>query len=429
MRKSLNVCSLLFRYFPLVVQPAEPPRRDTMRIDDIEGTRARPRFSRPLRRDPNDVTDIAGACRRRRRSVSASSHTADRLLDVRDINLDGTWRTRRSTNPLQPVHTVHGRRVEDEAESHPKTRHRQRRSHEPFFPLTTSDIEGAQPAGVSKNSDFPGLPMENRRHFRQTNFVGDIEGSQAGTRRRGLCTQRTTNPNERDYALLDGNRRDDLVVPDTPLGLYAKQLRDPREEEIARLRAEVEALRRSQARPLRSASTAANARTNLETAQADEMKRKHDSALSSQSGLPASRHGTPSGSSAAEGGLFTDDGVSQRLVLRSSDGRPRVAPATPASSIGSGIRSASAMAPTGSTRLLHSETRSSVRSSHALRASATGALGRRTPLSSRATTPASLSSLQRPTTTHSVALQRRHHAREQERRLDDVASVRNLPDV
>lgn len=82
----------------------------------------------------------------------------------------------------------------------------------PFYPLTTADIEGATPGWRPLPQVNP--PLEARRHFRNTNFMGDIPGAQADTVKHAICTKRHVNPLDPVYHSLDG---EPLANPQTPL--------------------------------------------------------------------------------------------------------------------------------------------------------------------------------------------------------------------
>lgn len=82
----------------------------------------------------------------------------------------------------------------------------------PFYPLTTADIEGATPGWRPLPQVNP--PLEARRHFRNTNFMGDIPGAQADTVKHSICTKRHVNPLDPVYHSLDG---EPLANPQTPL--------------------------------------------------------------------------------------------------------------------------------------------------------------------------------------------------------------------
>jgi len=147
----------------------------------------------------------------------------------------------------------------------------------PFNPLVTDDIEGAR-AGKESEVTVGGIPMDRRRFWGVTNMVADVPGSQVGSKAPGLTTVRMTDPNERDYVLLDGRRwnaeelavgkswynaattilaaeaadqaatmsfgRTGIAAAVAPAHNYAKKILDPRDAELARMRGEVETLRR-----------------------------------------------------------------------------------------------------------------------------------------------------------------------------------------
>lgn len=123
----------------------------------------------------------------------------------------GGFRTRRLTNPLTPSYRVNGMDVADDPV---KTRPRAlpKAKDGPFYPLTTADIEGAAPGWRPLPQVNP--PIEARRHFRNTNFLGDLPGAQADTVKHSICTERHINPLNPVYASLDG---EPLANPQTPL--------------------------------------------------------------------------------------------------------------------------------------------------------------------------------------------------------------------
>lgn len=70
----------------------------------------------------------------------------------------------------------------------------------------TSDIDGAK-AGYLMEHQLS-LPASMRKEFRNNNFLGDIEGAQADTRKKTIQTKRCSNPLQPVYQSLDG---DELV--------------------------------------------------------------------------------------------------------------------------------------------------------------------------------------------------------------------------
>ena len=189
------------------------------------------------------------------------------------------------SDPLAPSYTHHGATITDEPGAHFVPKYHQRKAGAPsasdagapaapFLSLTTSDIEGAR-TGESAEARVGSVPIEGRRAFARTNFIGDIPGAQAGSHRSGLPERSVvTDPNSRDYLLLDGARAADVYAA-TGVGLSAYGLEaaevaalgakgggpvdppparrrvrvDPRDAEIVTLRRQVEELSRAARAP------------------------------------------------------------------------------------------------------------------------------------------------------------------------------------
>ncbi len=146
----------------------------------------------------------------RHRRARHEAAPLDHSLNVSDITAGG-FRTRRATNPLTPSYRVNGMDVADDPEkSRPRALPKAKDG--PFYPLTTADIEGAAPGWRPLPQVNP--PLEARRHFRNTNFMGDIPGAQADTVKHSICTERHVNPLNPVYTSLDG---EPLANPQTPL--------------------------------------------------------------------------------------------------------------------------------------------------------------------------------------------------------------------
>ena len=193
----------------------------------------------------------------------------------RDTSLDTFSNTivhpDRCSNPLDPSYMHHGDIVTDEPGAHYIPKYHERRgagaSAAPFLPLTTSDIDGAH-IGSSSESRIGYAPIEGRRGFAVTNFLGDIAGAHPGSHRSGLPERSVvTDPNTRDYLLLDGTRSSQVyaaggigqsaylasaaeAAADVPAaeggvtgGAVRRRVRvDPRDTEIMSLRHQVEQL-------------------------------------------------------------------------------------------------------------------------------------------------------------------------------------------
>ena len=186
--------------------------RDSHDVSDIEGTKSKPLFPYSQRQN-HLVDDIEGTWpgwRPRHRRVRYDAAPLDHSLNVSDIT-GGGFRTRRSTNPLTPSYHVNGMDIADDpVKSKPRSLPKTRDG--PYYSLTTKDIEGTQIGWRLIPQVNP--PMEARRHFRNTNFMGDIPGAQADTLKRSICTNRRVNPLNPEYMSLDGEL---LPNPQTPL--------------------------------------------------------------------------------------------------------------------------------------------------------------------------------------------------------------------
>ncbi|KAK7240495.1 hypothetical protein SO694_00111013 [Aureococcus anophagefferens] len=185
--------------------------RDGYGISDIEGTAPRRRF-RFAQRETYDVKDIEGAqagWRPRHERVRREGPPMD-SLNVKDIN-DIGFKTTRVTDPLRPTHRINGMEVKDDmVRTMPK---KLPKPHDgPTLSLYTDDIEGARCGWKPPHEMQP--PLEKRRHFRNTNYIGDITGAQPDTVKHSIRTQRETNPLHPAYRSLDGDLLGDPTQPD-----------------------------------------------------------------------------------------------------------------------------------------------------------------------------------------------------------------------
>lgn len=123
------------------------------------------------------------------------------ILNVTDIAARTRYidKTHRVTDPNNPSYVVHDMRIEDDKYTKP----REPRKYVPGFSLETADIKGAG-AGSRYESPFP------RREYRNTNFIGDIDGSKADTIKPGITTKRETHPLQPVYQSLDPG---ELLLP------------------------------------------------------------------------------------------------------------------------------------------------------------------------------------------------------------------------
>lgn len=352
----------------LAAHPQPKFVRDAYSIGDIEGTAPRPRF-RFAERENHEVHDIEGAqsgWRPRHERVRREGDPRDGL-DVRDIN-DVGFKTQRVSDPLRPQHFVNGMAIADDmVATMPKSLPKKKDG--PTYSLTTQDIEGAQCGWKPPHEMQP--PIEMRRHFRNTNFVGDIAGAQPDTVTHAIRTNRVSNPLNPVYRSLDG---DVLAAPTTPMygeptghggggsapglgaaTMYAAPGEDYRpmtnqsekDAMIAQLEMEVERLRTTSVRsadPTRTMSGRERTATGTgapRTATADRLlsaTAKGDISATQLVARPPTNAGggfvapRPPTNAGASGYMMKASGGSasgraatgERLVLRSSDGQPRV---------------------------------------------------------------------------------------------------------
>lgn len=143
-----------------------------MKVDDINGSKPKAR--------PRRVTSYSN-------------------LDYRDVT--ATFQSRRATNPLNPsyFHRTDEGQVEEIGEiegSKPKPAYIRRGS--ASMNLDVSDIDGT-------NAGSKGLRVfkpNNRREFRETNRIGDIDGTKVGTLLKAPITNRIVDPLNPSYQLL-----------------------------------------------------------------------------------------------------------------------------------------------------------------------------------------------------------------------------------
>lgn len=124
------------------------------------------------------------------------------LMQSADVSKSNRYvdKTHRHNCPLDPAYTFHGEQIQDNPRySKPKGLPKYIADN---HLLQTRDIAGA----------FPGWTQSTleRREFKNTNFVQDIDGAQADTIKHSMVTKRCTNPQNKVYVGLDG---DLLVAP------------------------------------------------------------------------------------------------------------------------------------------------------------------------------------------------------------------------
>lgn len=178
--------------------------RDALDASDIEGTKPKTSKSTRMSSTILSTEDVEGAqasWRPKHARVRSEAEPHD-ILKVDDISrrthrhIDHTFRV---TNPCDPVYVVNGMEVADD----PK--YVKPKKNPDFIPQThllkTRDIDGAYPGWVPPHVCNP--PIEQRREFRNTNFIGDIEGAASDTIKHSIITNRCTHPLMPTYQGLD----------------------------------------------------------------------------------------------------------------------------------------------------------------------------------------------------------------------------------
>jgi hypothetical protein len=176
---------------------------------DIDGSAPRKLFramSQP--RDPLDISDIEmsqnskSSLRLRRISKRPSNS-----LDVADINLDGNRKLAfRGTNPLDPEYAISTKSMWNPTSG--------------TGPIRIGPIEKARPKIVKSREPSPKVPVTGANPQR---YVGQLRHSSvgpcsinieakplptasgSGTLKKGIVTNRSVNPLDPNYLLLDGN--------------------------------------------------------------------------------------------------------------------------------------------------------------------------------------------------------------------------------
>eukprot|EP00943_MAST-04B_sp_MAST-4B-sp1_P000806 g806.t1 len=368
------------------VKPPTPPRflRDQIDVSDIDG--ATPGVSRNFApRDNMTTMDIPGAQagwipRHKRRTGPPRNN-----IDYSDVMKEG-FRTQRRTNPLDPVHSIHGVIIKDTAKQHPR----------PLppnigqdFNLTTGDVEGAYPEWKAPHHIDGGFKERGRKEFRVINRTDDIHGATADSKHNYIFTKRVTNPLQPSYVGLDGYPYDQSppctpaydinnppkVVKEKMEQQLAKRSEkdemqrtkllndsvnegrlDPRDQIVPKLQVAPKGLGLPPQVPKNNNSEDKDAEIQRLRQEIEQMKmtmsgmyqqqqnsgrrssRGHSSRGNSGRGLNGSRGGSRSSSSLQQAGgrisssrkgeVEINSESSQRLVLKSRDGRPRV-PLTP----------------------------------------------------------------------------------------------------
>ena len=215
------------------VKPPTPPKflRDQIDVSDIDG--AAPGVSRNFApRDNMTTMDIPGAQagwipRHKRRTGPPRDN-----INYGDVMTEG-FRTQRRTNPLDPVHSIHGVIIKDTEKQKPR----------PLppnigqdFNLTTGDIEGAYPEWKAPHHIDGGFKERGRKEFRIINKTDDIKGAMADSKHNYIFTKRVTNPLQPRYVGLDGYPYDQSppCTPAYDINNPPEVVREKMEEKLAK---------------------------------------------------------------------------------------------------------------------------------------------------------------------------------------------------
>ena len=185
--------------------------RDSYQIHDIEKSNPPPLY-KFKQRENFECKDIVGTtpgwkplCK-----VIRKINPPHNIMLTEDV-VNDTWKTQRVQDPLDPVYVINGAVVKDDPQGS-KPKKLPKKKNTPFYSLIADDIEGATAGWIPPMELRPLL--EDRRHFRNTNFVGDITGAAADTVVHSIRTNRVVNPLLPTYISLDGDK---LKPPTTPL--------------------------------------------------------------------------------------------------------------------------------------------------------------------------------------------------------------------
>ncbi len=126
------------------------------------------------------------------------------IMAVSDISGQQRYidKTQRHTDPCNPHYFINGMEYRDDKHSKPTVAKKQIADN---LLLQTKDIAGAT-AGVA-------MTAFERKEFRNTNFIGDIAGSQADSTKHSIVTNRKTNPLTPVYQSLDGGSYLQPLIP------------------------------------------------------------------------------------------------------------------------------------------------------------------------------------------------------------------------
>jgi hypothetical protein len=179
------------------IRPVTPPRfiRDNLTNEDIEGAKPKQPKYYQTRENILRIDDIEGWQPRDRTFKRDAKFDA---INYRDVT-HSDFRTKRSTNPLNPEYTVRNddgsTEIIGRIENNTGSRIPERKRGPLSSSLDTSDIDGAK-SGTKNQGVFA---HHTRKEFRKTNQINDIAGSTVGSLKKGVNTKRISNPLNPEY--------------------------------------------------------------------------------------------------------------------------------------------------------------------------------------------------------------------------------------
>lgn len=184
--------------------PVDPPKfiRDNIANDDIDGAKPKkPKYFKT--RDTMKLDDIEGT----RTKPAPKRATSYSSFDYSDVT-NHAFKSKRTTNPLNPSYfhkTEEGfvEKIGDIEGSKPKEAPVRKRGPNSMI-LNTEDIEGTK-VGTKGLRAFKNY---SRREYRNTNKVDDINGTQPGSLLKAPVTNRVVNPLNPIYPLLGAKELD-----------------------------------------------------------------------------------------------------------------------------------------------------------------------------------------------------------------------------
>lgn len=187
---------------------------DRNNTKDIDGAQPAPLYKWKQRKTM-DLGDIEGAQAGWKPKHKRHQGPPRDNINVLDIN-GGGFKSKRVTDPLNPVHIIHGLTIEDDKRSRPRELPRKRNG--PNL-MNTRDIPGAYPGWVPPNKRVV-------RQVRPTNQTSDIMGAQADSFQHGIRTNRISNPLDPAYTGVDGSQLGSIKRPNTPPAAQSSFFRD-----------------------------------------------------------------------------------------------------------------------------------------------------------------------------------------------------------